>query len=34
MDLAYRVKNDAQPGGWVFVVGAGFAFLPSFRLAP
>jgi len=34
VDLAYRVKNDAQPGGWVVVVGAGFAFLPSFRLAP
>jgi outer membrane protein assembly factor BamA len=34
VDLAYRVKNDAQPGGWVLVVGAGFAFLPSFRLAP
>ena len=34
IDLAYRVKNDAQPGGWVVVVGAGFAFLPSFHLAP
>ncbi len=34
VDLAYRVGNDAQPGGWVLVVGAGFAFLPSFRLAP
>ncbi len=34
VDLAYRVANDAQPGGWVVVVGAGFAFLPSFRLAP
>ena len=34
VDLAYRLKNDAQPGGWVVVVGSGFAFLPSFRLAP
>ncbi|MGQ0702755.1 MAG: hypothetical protein ACT4PM_06450 [Gemmatimonadales bacterium] len=34
LDLAYRVGNDAQPGGWVLVVGAGFAFLPSYRLAP
>jgi hypothetical protein len=34
VDLAYRVKNDAQPGGWVFVVGAGFAFSSSYRLAP
>jgi hypothetical protein len=34
IDVAYRVGNDAQEGGWVLVVGAGFAFLPSFRLAP
>ncbi len=34
VDLAYRFRNDAQPGGWVLVVGSGFAFLPSFRLAP
>jgi len=34
VDLAYRVRNDAQPGGWVLVVGAGFAFSPNFRLAP
>ena len=34
MDLAYRFKNDALAGGWVLVVGSGFAFLPSFRLAP
>jgi hypothetical protein len=34
VDFAYRVKNDAQSGGWVVVVGAGFAFSSSYRLAP
>ena len=32
LDLAYRVKNDAEPGGWVIVVGKGFAFSLNGRL--
>jgi hypothetical protein len=32
VDLAYRVKNDAQRGGWVLVVGKGFAFSATGRL--
>jgi hypothetical protein len=32
VDLAYRVKDDAEPGGWVIVIGKGFAFSMSGRL--
>ena len=29
LDFAYRVKNDAQRGGWVLIFGSGFAFPAS-----
>lgn len=32
VDLAYLVKNDVEPGGWVLVVGKGFAFSLNGRL--
>ena len=32
IDVAYRVGNDREKGGWVFVVGRGFAFSSSGRL--
>ena len=32
VDVAYRGKNDAQAGGWVVVVGKGFAFSLNGRL--
>ena len=32
VDLAYRGKNDAEKGGWVVVVGKGFAFALNGRL--
>jgi hypothetical protein len=32
VDLAYRGKSDVQPGGWVLVVGKGFAFSLNGRL--
>ena len=32
VDLAYRAGNDVQPGGWVLVVGKGFAFSTNGRL--
>lgn len=32
LDLAYRVKNDAQKGGWVVIFGSGFAFSSNGRL--
>jgi hypothetical protein len=34
LDFAYRVKNDAQAGGWVLIFGSGFAFSTTGRLAP
>jgi hypothetical protein len=34
LDFAYRVKNDAQRGGWVLIFGSGFAFPASGRLDP
>jgi hypothetical protein len=34
LDLAYRVKNDAQTGGWVVIFGSGFAFSSTGRLDP
>jgi hypothetical protein len=32
LDLAYRVGNDAQKGGWVLIFGSGFAFSSTGRL--
>jgi hemolysin activation/secretion protein len=32
VDLAYRARNDVQPGGWVLVVGKGFVFSMNGRL--
>lgn len=32
IDLAYRARNDRESGGWVLVVGRGFAFSSSGRL--
>lgn len=32
IDLAYRVGNDREPGGWVLVIGRGFAFSSNGRL--
>jgi hypothetical protein len=34
LDVAYRVKNDAQDGGWVVIFGSGFAFSSTGRLDP
>ena len=34
LDLAYRVKNDAQKGGWVVIFGSGFTFSTTGRLDP
>lgn len=34
LDVAYRVKNDAQKGGWVVIFGSGFAFSATGRLDP
>jgi hypothetical protein len=31
IDFARRIGNDAQPGGWVLIVGKGFAFTASPR---
>lgn len=32
IDLVYRGRNDVEPGGWVLVVGKGFAFSTGGRL--
>jgi hypothetical protein len=34
LDFAYRVKNDAQSGGWVVIFGSGFTFSSTGRLDP
>jgi hypothetical protein len=26
LDVAYRLKNDVEPAGWVLVFGSGLAF--------
>ena len=31
MDLVYRVGNDREASGWVFVVGKGFTFSTGLR---